>query len=598
MTSSSLQGRLLGGAYRVGALLGQGSMGAVYEAVDERLGRPVALKVLRADVRLAPEDIARFEREARAAAALGHPNIVQVTDFRSLPDEPPFLVMERLVGESLGAMIARCRALEPGQACFFATQMLDALGAAHRAGIVHRDVKPDNVFLTAVGGGVFLVKLVDFGLAKLLREAPITALGTLMGTPAYMAPEQALGGPVDARADLYSVAATLYHALSGRLPIDESAALIDILTCILERPPPSLRSLVPGLDPRLSDVIERAMAKDRGQRFPSADAFREALGPFVRASSAMSAPSAVPRSALAASVVGPPGGPPPVASSVFSSGAPPGGPPPVAVASLGPGSAAHGCRAGSTSSSGLWLALVGGVVLVGALAVGMAFVFLAHKGREAQGLDGGPGGAPSSSAHASAPGSPSSAEPSASPPGSASPRGSAPGGRGSREDAGPRFADAAAPPVADAATPRGVDAAAPPLTLLDAGATDAGMARGGLTFEHRGRSFSPFGVNFEAALKTLKSVDLRVRGCLPHACLGIDKNLEDYPILDVNYIGVVQGDGHVSKIESRMGRGRVNVSCPALDACVLPIYRGLKFPTPDKPGEFQFGLRFKDPSAR
>lgn len=180
MTAPHLEGRLLGGAYRIGRLIGQGAMGAVYEATHERLGRPVAVKLLlRGNGPLAPDQVQRFEREARAAAALGHPNIVQVTDFQWISGEPPVLVMERLAGESLGAHLERTGAFAPDLACFLGTQILDALGAAHRAGIVHRDIKPDNVCLVPVGTGMFVAKVVDFGVAKLVGEAPITSRGTL-----------------------------------------------------------------------------------------------------------------------------------------------------------------------------------------------------------------------------------------------------------------------------------------------------------------------------------------------------------------------------------------------------------------------------------
>ena len=278
--SATISGALLGGVYRVGALLGEGAMGAVYEATQETLGRKVAIKVLTTrGGGLTPADLERFGREARSAAALGHPNIVQVTDFRADTD-PPFLVMERLVGESLRATISREKRLPVSRVALIGTQILDALEAAHRAGIVHRDIKPDNVFLTKMAGVADLVKVVDFGVAKLLDDRSITAHGALVGSPAYMAPEQAMGLPVDHRADLWAVGATLYHALAGRLPFD-AKSLDELLTWLAERPPTPLASLVPDLDPRMAATIARALTKDPARRFASATEMQAALAPLL-----------------------------------------------------------------------------------------------------------------------------------------------------------------------------------------------------------------------------------------------------------------------------------------------------------------------------
>jgi len=277
-----LSGRTLGGgAYRVGRLLGQGAMGAVYEGVQEALGRAVAIKVLHASQgQLRQDQFERFQREAKAAAALGHANIVQITDFQWLAGEPPFLVMERLVGQSLGAAITRGGKLSPQRASFIAAQVLSALEAAHRAGIVHRDIKPDNVFLTLMAMVNDIVKVLDFGVAKLLDEAPLTMVGAMVGSPAYMPPEQAFGRVVDGRADVYAVGATMYHALSGRLPI-EATGPGDFLAKV-ELPTATLSSILPGFDPALSAVVAKAMEKRPDDRFPSADAMRQALMPWAK----------------------------------------------------------------------------------------------------------------------------------------------------------------------------------------------------------------------------------------------------------------------------------------------------------------------------
>jgi len=286
----ALEGLLLGGSYRLGRLVGEGSMGAVYEGTQEGLGRPVAIKILKARGGVDTTALERFGREARAAAALGHPNIVQVTDFR--PDaDPPFLVMERLHGESLRAVISREKRLPVVRAALIVTQILDALSAAHRGGIVHRDIKPDNVFLTRIAGGTDMVKVLDFGVAKLTGDRPLTAHGALMGSPAYMAPEQATGRAVDARTDVWAVGATLYHALTGRLPFDASS-LPELVTWLLERPPPPLGAVLPGIDARMIAVVDRALAKDPAGRFASAEEMQRALEPLLVAPQLTPQPSA------------------------------------------------------------------------------------------------------------------------------------------------------------------------------------------------------------------------------------------------------------------------------------------------------------------
>ncbi len=279
MTAATLTGTLLGGAYRVGSLLGEGGMGSVYEGTQEALNRKVAIKVLKSQGPLTESTVTRFAREARAAAELGHPNIVQVTDFQWQKGEPPFLVMERLVGESLRDVIHREKRLEAARVAFIATQILDALSVAHSAGIVHRDIKPDNVFLTRLSSIEDIVKVLDFGVAKLMAEGSVTAHGARMGSPAYMSPEQASGSggrQVDPRTDLFCLGSTMYHALTGRLPF-ETTDLAELLAWIEARPAPALGPQVPGIDPRICAVVERAMAKHPAMRFQSAAEMKGAL---------------------------------------------------------------------------------------------------------------------------------------------------------------------------------------------------------------------------------------------------------------------------------------------------------------------------------
>ncbi len=279
-----MEGTLLGGRYRLLEPLGRGGMGTVYEAVQEGLGRHVAVKLL--DPRLAEDrqQLERFRREAEIVAGLGHPNIVQVTDFQ-YPDTPadqPFLVMEVLRGESLGARVAREQVLPGARVAFIIAQVLSALSAAHRAGVVHRDIKPDNIFLLADAAVPDTVKVLDFGIAKLAVEgqAKLTGTGAMLGTPAFMAPEQARGAEdVDARADIYAVGATMYQALSGKLPYD-APSIPALLFAIVEQTPIPLQDLRPDLPQGLVEIVERAMSKDRKERFPDAESMRRALSPW------------------------------------------------------------------------------------------------------------------------------------------------------------------------------------------------------------------------------------------------------------------------------------------------------------------------------
>jgi serine/threonine-protein kinase len=283
-------GTVLGGKYRIVRKLGEGGMGAVYAAVQEPLGRKVAVKVLLPVLARDATLVGRFQREAELAASLGHPNIVQVTDF-GVDDGSAFLVMDLLDGESLGGLLERDVTLAPSRVCFIAAQVLSALEAAHSRGVVHRDLKPDNIYLTSVSGVADLVKLLDFGIARLIEgdgDQKMTATGQVLGTPAYMSPEQARGKPVDARSDLYALGVVMYEALSGHMPVNGSN-YHELMFAIVGETPTPLAQLVPGLDPALVAVVERAMAKDPNARFASAAEMRaalDALGPLQASSPA------------------------------------------------------------------------------------------------------------------------------------------------------------------------------------------------------------------------------------------------------------------------------------------------------------------------
>ncbi len=259
--------------YEVGELLGQGGFGAVYRARHAVMKREVALKILWDDHARDPVHVERFLREARAAAAIGHPSIVRVLDAGRTPEGVTFLAMEMLEGRSLEDELRARGPLPVAEAVDVAAQVLDALGAAHDAGILHRDLKPGNVFLTTDGQ----VKLLDFGISKIGGEARLTATGMVLGTPQYMAPEQLDGRVVaDHRADLYAAATLLYELLSGRLPYEGEGYDVVIRRLKGERAP-RLDGLAPDVPPGLAAVVERGLALDRDARHPDAASLRAAI---------------------------------------------------------------------------------------------------------------------------------------------------------------------------------------------------------------------------------------------------------------------------------------------------------------------------------
>jgi serine/threonine-protein kinase len=215
-------GALLDGRYRIVRLLGEGGMGSVYLASHVGLGRDVAIKFLHADLASRDEMVGRFHREAQAAAAIRHKNIIEVFDVGMSPQGEPFLVMEYLEGESLAGLLKRAGPLNLGAACAVMEPTLQALQAAHRKGIIHRDLKPDNIFLAHQQGEPPVVKIIDFGISKFTQCALDkwrTKTGSILGTPAYMSPEQARGSAgLDHRTDIYSMGTIFFEMLTGALP--------------------------------------------------------------------------------------------------------------------------------------------------------------------------------------------------------------------------------------------------------------------------------------------------------------------------------------------------------------------------------------------
>jgi tRNA A-37 threonylcarbamoyl transferase component Bud32 len=273
-------GASLDDKYRVVRHISSGGMGAVYEVEHRGLGKRLAAKLLKPELSKRADLLERFRREARAASAIGHEHIIEVTDLGQTAHKVPFLIMELLSGQTLSALCKAERRLEPARAVHIARQILSALDAAHARGIVHRDLKPENVFLIQRGGDPDFVKLLDFGIVKLLdenEELELTRAGQVVGTPTYMAPEQARGEKnVDGRADLYGVGAILYRMVTGQRPYTApnfNALLFAIAQGQLVRP----RKLEPGVSPHLEAAILRAMAIDPRARFQTAAEFDEAL---------------------------------------------------------------------------------------------------------------------------------------------------------------------------------------------------------------------------------------------------------------------------------------------------------------------------------
>jgi eukaryotic-like serine/threonine-protein kinase len=278
-----LIGRKLDGRYEVVGRLGEGGVGVVYRGRQTQLGRFVAIKVLQQDAAASPEWRRRFEREARALSALAHPNVVPVTDS-GIDNGVPFLVMELLQGKTLADLLKK-GPLPLERALDIARQLLRGLAFAHGKGIVHRDLKPANVFLQALPDQTDHVRLLDFGMAKFLDGSTSrsiaetqTRAGAVFGTPAYMSPEQAKGGTIDARTDVYAAGALLFELLAGRRPFVEDTPE-SVVMAHLTQPVPSLAKVRPALAaaPQFQPLVERSMAKKPSARFKDAGAMLAAL---------------------------------------------------------------------------------------------------------------------------------------------------------------------------------------------------------------------------------------------------------------------------------------------------------------------------------
>ncbi len=285
-TCTIAPGDVLGDRYRIIEHIGKGGMGDVVLAEHIAIGRKVAIKTLHGDFLKDPEIARRFLHEARTASQIRHPNVVDITDFGHTDRGAPFFVMELLEGEDLRALLAREQTLAWPRVCAIVLQICRALTAAHAHGVIHRDMKPDNVYIIHNPDTTEeVVKVLDFGIAKTTTPANATAAsdshevtrtGVLLGTPHYMSPEQAQDEPLDPRSDIYAVGVLLYRMTTGTVPF-RGKSFMKVLSQHLGSPPPPPRTLAPDLDPTHEQIILQCLAKQPEDRYPSAEALAAAL---------------------------------------------------------------------------------------------------------------------------------------------------------------------------------------------------------------------------------------------------------------------------------------------------------------------------------
>jgi eukaryotic-like serine/threonine-protein kinase len=340
-----LIGRVIAGRYRILSKLGEGGMGAVFQAEQISLKRTVAVKLLRPDLSANAMLLRRFNAEAEAVAKLRHPNTVNIYDFGQDTDGTLFIAMELIEGRSLRTAIHHEGPLPLRRSLAIASQVAASLADAHAKTIIHRDLKPDNVMLTDRGRSKDNVTVLDFGIAKLRDDSrgtqqQMTQAGDMLGTPQYMAPEQIRGGQIDGRTDVYALGCMIYEMLTARLPYEAPSVMALLSKHLLEHAPaPSQRRPDLGLPPMIDDLVMRAMAKDPAARPPTMEDFGEQIGALL---AALPPDPTAQRSAVASSGFAPvPHTDTPLAYSAGGSGfmppmAPPTPPPPHGFAPPGP----------------------------------------------------------------------------------------------------------------------------------------------------------------------------------------------------------------------------------------------------------------------
>ncbi len=279
-------GQTLDGKYCIEAKIGEGGMGAVYRARHLLMDTQLAIKVLHPSLVSDTTSVARFQREAQAMARIRHSNAIAVTDFGVTEDQVNYIVMELFEGESLRKVLERDKKLPYATAIAIARQVCGALEAAHRSGVIHRDIKPENIFLSPQPDGSYFVKVIDFGIAKIVTDTskggpPLTRQGMIIGSPHYLSPEQCTGQELDARSDIYSLGIVLFEMLTGQVPF---TAVTPVAVALLHanEPPPSLRNLNPEIPKALDELVMSALAKSKTDRPASAREFAEELARVAR----------------------------------------------------------------------------------------------------------------------------------------------------------------------------------------------------------------------------------------------------------------------------------------------------------------------------
>lgn len=283
-----LLGMVIEGRYKVESAIGQGSAGTVYKAVQELIGREVAIKVLHDHLVSDEEFIKRFQQEAKASSRLSHPNIITIYDFGVIPKgNRPYIAMDLLKGTPLSDLIAQRNHLPLEEALPIFTQVCSALAEAHRQGVVHRDIKPENIVMVERSGQKLFPIVVDFGIARLLQEdaslTRITRSGTVCGSPTYMSPEQCTSSKVDQRSDIYSLGIVIYETLTGEVPFS-SDELVKVMAMHLSQPPKPLNQVRFDLrfPDKLEKVVARALSKHPDQRFQDMEEFGIAIEQAAR----------------------------------------------------------------------------------------------------------------------------------------------------------------------------------------------------------------------------------------------------------------------------------------------------------------------------
>jgi serine/threonine-protein kinase len=285
-TGDPLVGQTLAGKYRIEKLIKRGGMGAVYEGKHVLMDKTVAIKVLHPALALDDDVVRRFSREAKAASRISHPHAVSVTDFGESENGVVFLVMEYLNGRTLKEVIKSEGPMKLGRVVEIVRQVSGALDAAHEQGVVHRDLKSDNIMLSQTNGGDW-AKVLDFGIAKIQesgsRDADITAANLVIGTPQYMSPEQcSQSGPIDSRSDIYSLGIILFEMLSAELPFTGESPTV-IMMKQVQDPPPSIRDIRPEVPATVAQIILKALAKQPADRFQTAGELSDALSKAAQA---------------------------------------------------------------------------------------------------------------------------------------------------------------------------------------------------------------------------------------------------------------------------------------------------------------------------